>query len=743
MNNVTIKTDDDLKKLMTNPNIQKTMLTEWFTANQQYEKAHELTYCEFPTKWTWDQTNRKWNERKHGFKIGRLYYVNPAEGERFYLRMLLMVVKGAKSYNDIKTYNGVVYNTFKDACSARGLLNNDNEWYQTFKEATTWSSSFQLRQLFVTMLLYCNIQDEMKFFEKNWRFMTDDFEHELEQKYHPIKHHTTDDQLRDMLLDDLQYILSRNGIQITSFNLPKRSIEYNNRYNNRLIEEETSYNIDQLEEEANILYGQLNTEQKIAFETIVESVLQNKPGFYFVSGYGGTGKTFLWNTIVSYLRARKKIVLAVASSGVASLLLPNGRTSHSRFKIPLDIDETSICDIKRGTILAELLIETSLVIWDEAIMTNKQCFEALDRSLRDIISQNDEKANAIPFGGKVVVLGGDLRQILPVIEYGTRSQIVDATIIRSYLWKDVKVIKLTKNMRLQNKNLSKEQQDELRDFTNWLLDLGDGKLPTTKHDNDEDPTWIRIPNDLLLLTHKPKIPALVNAIYPDFKQNYLNPTYLKERAILTPTNEIADDINAYISTLVPGEGKEYYSADSISKCFDACNDADILYPIEYLNSLNANNFPQHKLTLKKGVPIMLLRNINQSIGLCNGTRLIVTNLADNVIEALIITGSNIGCKVSIPRINLTTRGSKWPFVLNRRQFPIKVCYAMTINKSQGQTLCNVGIYLKKPVFTHGQLYVAASRVTNKNGLKILIEKEDGTCTNETKNIVYHEVFTYI
>jgi len=223
----------------------------------------------------------------------------------------------------------------------------------------------------------------------------------------------------------------------------------------------------------------------------------------------------------------------------------------------------------------------------------------------------------------------------------------------------------------------------------------------------------------------------------------LNPTYLKERAILTPTNEIADDINAYISTLVPGEGKEYYSADSISKCFDACNDADILYPIEYLNSLNANNFPQHKLTLKKGVPIMLLRNINQSIGLCNGTRLIVTNLADNVIEALIITGSNIGCKVSIPRINLTTRGSKWPFVLNRRQFPIKVCYAMTINKSQGQTLCNVGIYLKKPVFTHGQLYVAASRVTNKNGLKILIEKEDGTCTNETKNIVYREVFTYI
>jgi hypothetical protein len=687
--------------------------------------------------------NRKWNERKHGFKIGRLYYVNPAEGERFYLRMLLMVVKGATNYNDIKTYNGVVYSTFKDACSARGLLNNDDEWYQTFKEAATWSSSYQLRQLFVTMLLFCNIQNEWEFFEKNWRLMVDDFENEIVHKYHPIKYHITDNQLRDMLLDDLQYILSRNGVQITTFNLPRRSIKYDNYYNNRLVEEETNYDIDKLEKEANILYGQLNTEQKHAFNTIVESALQNKPGFYFVSGYGGTGKTFLWNTIVSYLRARKKIVLTVASSGVASLLLPNGRTAHSRFKIPLDIDETSICDIKRGTILAELLIQTSLIIWDEAIMTNRQCFEALDRSLRDIISQTDDKANTIPFGGKIVVLGGDLRQILPVIEYGTRSQIVNASIIKSYLWKDVKVIKLKENMRLQNKNLCKEEQEELKEFTSWLLDLGDGKLPATKHENDEEETWIRIPNDLLLFTEKPKIPALVNIIYPDFKQNYLNASYLKERAILTTTNEIVDDINSYILTLVPGEVKEYYSADSISKCFETCNDANILYPIEYLNSLNANNFPQHNLTLKIGVPIMLLRNINQTIGLCNGTRMIVTNLGDNVIEALIITGSNIGHKVLIPRINLTTRGSKWPFVLNRRQFPVKVCYAMTINKSQGQTLSNVGIYLKKPVFTHGQLYVAASRVTSKNGLKILIEKEDGTCTNETKNIVYHEVFAYI
>ena len=194
-----------------------------------------------------------------------------------------------------------------------------------------------------------------------------------------------------------------------------------------------NYDTHYLKEEANKLYLQLNTDQKQAFHQIVDSVLNNNPQFYFVSGHGGTGKTFLWNSIVSYLRAQKKIVLTVASSGVASLLLPNGRTAHSRFRIPIETDELSICDIKRGTKLEKLLIETSLIIWDEALMTNKQCFEAFDRSLRDIISEINEKAIDIPFGGKVIVLGGDPKQILPVIENGSKTEIINASIISSYL----------------------------------------------------------------------------------------------------------------------------------------------------------------------------------------------------------------------------------------------------------------------------------------------------------------------
>jgi len=412
--------------------------------------------------------------------------------------------------------------------------------------------------------------------------------------------------------------------------------------------------------------------------------LQNNSAFYFVSGYEGTGKTFLWNTIVSYLRARKKIVLTVASSGVAALLLPNGRTAHSRFKIPLDIDDSSMCDIKRGSQLADLIVETSLIIWDEALMIGKRCFEAFDRSLRDIMSNHDECLKNKPFGGKVIVLGGDLRQILPVIENGTRTQIINASIIKSYLWQYCQVFKLTINMRLQNGCLNNEQCNDMRSFGEWLLQLGEGLIESTKHDGETEASWIKIPDEFLIYTDDLKIKAIFEYTYPDFITNYFNMEYLKQRAILTPTNDLADEINAYILDIVPKQSKEYLSVDSISKCFDTCNDADILYPTEYLNTLNANNFPQHRLLLKVGVPIMLLRNLNQSIGLCNGTRLIITNLGDNIIEAAIITGTNIGSKVYIPRINLTTRGTKWPFILCRRQFPIKVCYAMTINKSQGQ-----------------------------------------------------------
>jgi len=221
-------------------------------------------------------------------------------------------------------------------------------------------------------------------------------------------------------------------------------------------------------------------------------VLNGGPAFFFVCGHGGTGKTFLWNAIIASLRSEKKIVLAVASSGVASLLLPKGRTAHLRFKIPFDITNTSTCSVKRGTMLAELLQVTSLIIWDEAPMTHRRCFEALDTTMRDILSEHNPMNAILPFGGKPIVLGGDFRQILPVVRKGSRSSIINASITNSRLWQHVSVLKLQTNMRLLNPSLSGNEREELEQFSNWVLDIGDGNVPAQRKGEEREASWITI-----------------------------------------------------------------------------------------------------------------------------------------------------------------------------------------------------------------------------------------------------------
>jgi ATP-dependent DNA helicase PIF1 len=195
-------------------------------------------------------------------------------------------------------------------------------------------------------------------------------------------------------------------------------------------------------------------------------------------------------------------------------------------------------------------------------------------------------------------------------------------------------------------------------------------------------------------------------------------------------------------SIIPGDTKEYFSCDSIAKGLDSHTSYDMLYPIEFLNSIGGNNFPSHHLILKKGILIMLLHNLNHSQGLCNGIRLVVTMLGDLIIETEIMNEKHRRKCVLVPRICLTLKTPKIPIALELKQYPIRVCYAMTINKSQGQTLSNVVVYLKNPVFTHGQVYVAFSRVTSKKGLKVLIEDENEKAYDETKNIIYREIFTW-
>ncbi|GKB09391.1 ATP-dependent DNA helicase PIF1-like protein [Tanacetum coccineum] len=421
---------------------------------------------------------------------------------------------------------------------------------------------------------------------------------------------------------------------------------------NRHIREALNFDMNKSRIEHERLHPLLNPKQRLIYERVIDSVYNQRGQFYFVYGPGGTGKTFLYNTIIARLRTERKIVLAVASSGIAALLLPGGRTTHSRFIIPLELLENSTCGIKQNTHLAELMQEVQLIIWDEAPMTQKYAFESMR-----------------------------------VNEYYPNGEI----------------------------------NNQKQEFYQWVLSVRNDTVPAKAKDGEDEPTWIQIPEQFIINSSGHPIEDIVAETYPNFIERQHDDEYLKEQAILTPRNDDVDEINTYMFNKLAAMSVTYNSADEICKASTKSLDQQQLYPTEFLNMLNFSGMPPHALCLKKELPIMLLRNVN--------------------LHAKILIGSHVGDNVLIHQIITTSNQSKWPFVLKRRQYPVKPCYAMTINKSQGQSLNYASLYLPNPVFSHGQLYVALSRVTNPTGLKILMTEEaDLELKNCTHNIVYKETF---
>ena len=698
----------------------KTTLTEFFQLCSTDDFAKTLLYSQIPKYYTW--TNKQWKRRIQGTPLperpeirqssalGRVYAVHPRNAECYYLRLLLHVVRGPTSFADLKTVNGVLLPTYREACKELGLLEHDDHWHRALQEAATTDRPYKIRDMFAIMLHMCQISDPLALWNAHKQSMAEDYLHAQRR----LASNNTLPFSQAIFNRALIYIEDKlltfpGGLPLKDYGLPAPERENaNTNHSSREIAAEFAYDVDLLRSTVTRDETTLTEDQHRAYDAILHSIESPEASVIFLDAPGGTGKTYLINLILAKVRSHGHVALAVASSGIAATLLTGGKTAHSVFKLPLNITryENPSCQIGKNTDRAALLRLAKVVVWDECTMSNKRAFEAVDRTLRDI--RGDDRL----MGGLSFILAGDFRQTLPIVPKGTKADEIQACLKSSAkLWPHVTTLRFRTNMRV---HLFGDSDSGA--YSNLLLDIGSGTIAT-------DPTdgLIEIPCG----QHLSSLHDLMSAVFPDLSTKYSDTKWLCERAILAPTNKAVNEINDTLLTHIPTRQIVYTSFDTTVDADDAVN-----FPVELLNSLNPPGLPPHYLQLKLGSPVMLLRNIDAP-KLCNGTKLTVKQLLPNIIEATISQGHYAGETVYIPRIPLIPSDTTVPF--KRLQFPLKLAFAMTINKSQGQTIKVVGLSLLTRCFSHGQFYVACSRVSSPRNLYILSE------TQKTANVVYTEI----
>ncbi|XP_011859152.1 PREDICTED: uncharacterized protein LOC105556668 [Vollenhovia emeryi] len=547
---------------------QVTMLMDYFALNSRDEEAKQYLYIEIPRYYTFkkDKINGRnvsyWSKRKNNYNcIGRMYSVSPTQIELFHLRLLLLTVKGAKSFNDLKTVNGEVYPTFSAACLALGLIEDDDEWKRAMNEAVGWMMPRQLRRLFVRILLHCQPLHP----EELWEY----FKVAMSEDY--VRHFGILQGQKKAYVQ-INVMLCAEGKSLADFPQMEQLTEN--------YEEDDNYiPLEEVMEVGSRQYEQLNDKQKEIVDLILNRIdddNNHNSNCFYIDGPGGSGKTFIYTTIYHLAKIRNKHVCTMAFTGIAATLLPAGKTVHKTFGLPVPLFADSSSSIKVQSKEAQYLKKIDIFIWDEAPMAPRYALEIMDRTLRDIMN------NDLPFGGKIIVLGGDFRQLLPIKIHGTRCEIVNLSIKFSPNWRHFINFSLTENMRVFR---------EETEFAKFLLDMGNGML-NDSNDNIELPDCCIAPINA----------DIVEDIYGDLMRNK-EFNKIAKCVILSARNADVNEINKRVVELLDISEERIYTSIDCTVNDDNGNIGEALLP-EYLNSLSPPSLPPHELRLRPNCIIM-------------------------------------------------------------------------------------------------------------------------------------------
>ncbi|CAH1451756.1 unnamed protein product [Lactuca virosa] len=293
--NVVYGADDDIEDVLNKQSVSSSMFLSWMSCNEHNEDARKLSYVEFPTKFVWKQEDRCWEPRKKGFSIGRIHTVSPNLGEAYFLRILLNKVKGPKSFPDIRTVNGQVCPTFRDACYALGLLEDDREYIDAIEEASHSGSGYYLRFLFATMLKSNSLSKPCYVWENTCQYLSDGILYNQRIRLKSPGLSLNDDQLKNLTLYEIEKILLQNNSSLKDFvGMPYPDHDSISSSNNRLITEELDFDMNSLQQESHQLLDSLTIEQRSVFDEIMTAVKQKKGAkisvFLFSSSTASTMK---------------------------------------------------------------------------------------------------------------------------------------------------------------------------------------------------------------------------------------------------------------------------------------------------------------------------------------------------------------------------------------------------------------------------------------------------------------------